>query len=67
MGEVYRARRADFQYHKEVTIKLVRAGFDSRFTLARFKPERQVLADWTTPTSVAYSMAAPLTRASPTS
>lgn len=45
MGEVYRARRADLQYQKEVAIKLVRAGFDSRFTLARFKAERQVLAN----------------------
>ena len=44
MGEVYRAVRADGQYDKEVAIKLVRDGFDSRFTLARFKAERQILA-----------------------
>jgi eukaryotic-like serine/threonine-protein kinase len=44
MGEVYRAVRADDQYQKQVAIKLVRGGFDSRFTLARFKAERQILA-----------------------
>lgn len=44
MGEVYRAFRADDQYRKEVAIKLVRAGQDSRLVLARFKNERQVLA-----------------------
>lgn len=44
MGEVYRAFRADEQYHKQVAIKLVRAGQDSRFVVARFKNERQVLA-----------------------
>jgi len=45
MGEVYRAGRADDQYHKQVAIKLVRGGFDSRFTLGRFKAERQILAN----------------------
>jgi eukaryotic-like serine/threonine-protein kinase len=44
MGEVYRAVRADDQYHKQVAIKLVRAGEDSRFVIDRFKNERQVLA-----------------------
>ena len=44
MGEVYRAFRADDQYKKEVAIKLVRAGQDSKFVVARFKNERQVLA-----------------------
>ena len=44
MGEVYRAVRADDQYKKEVAIKLVRAGQDSRFVVARFRNERQVLA-----------------------
>ena len=44
MGEVYRAFRADDQYKKEVAIKLVRAGQDSSFVIARFKHERQVLA-----------------------
>lgn len=45
MGEVYRARRADAQYEKEVAIKLVRAGYDTRYVLDRFRAERQILAD----------------------
>jgi eukaryotic-like serine/threonine-protein kinase len=45
MGEVYRAVRADDQYRKQVAIKVVRVGFDSRFTLARFRAERQILAN----------------------
>ena len=45
MGEVYRAVRADDQYQKQVAIKVVRGGFDSRFTLARLKAERQILAN----------------------
>jgi serine/threonine protein kinase len=45
MGEVYRAVRADDEYQMQVAIKLVRGGFDSRFTLARFKAERQILAN----------------------
>jgi eukaryotic-like serine/threonine-protein kinase len=44
MGEVWRARRADTQYEKQVAIKLVRAGYDSAFVLQRFKAERQILA-----------------------
>jgi serine/threonine protein kinase/tetratricopeptide (TPR) repeat protein len=44
MGEVYRAFRADDQYRKQVAIKLVREGQDTRFVVARFKNERQVLA-----------------------
>jgi serine/threonine protein kinase len=44
MGEVYRAVRADDQYHKQVAIKLVRSGQDSSFVLGRFKNERQILA-----------------------
>ncbi len=44
MGEVYRAFRADDQYRKEVALKVVRAGQDSKFVVARFKNERQVLA-----------------------
>lgn len=44
MGQVYRAFRADDQYKKEVAVKLVRAGQDSKFVIARFKNERQVLA-----------------------
>jgi eukaryotic-like serine/threonine-protein kinase len=45
MGEVYRAFRADDQYSKEVAIKLVAAGQDSKFVVSRFKNERQVLAN----------------------
>jgi serine/threonine protein kinase len=45
MGEVYRAFRADDQYKKEVAIKLVRTGQDSTYVVARFKNERQVLAN----------------------
>lgn len=44
MGEVYRASRIDGQYEKEVAIKLVRVGFDSRFLIERFLHERQILA-----------------------
>jgi len=44
MGEVYRAFRADDQYRKEVAVKLVRAGEDSKFIVSRFKSERQLLA-----------------------
>jgi serine/threonine protein kinase len=44
MGEVYRALRADDQYSKQVAIKLVRAGHDSKAVLQRFKNERQILA-----------------------
>jgi len=44
MGEVYRAFRADDQFCKEVAIKLVRSGEDSRFVVSRFKSERQLLA-----------------------
>ncbi len=45
MGDVYRARRADEQYQKEVAIKVVRAGFDTGYVLERFRAERQILAD----------------------
>lgn len=44
MGEVYRAFRADDQYRKEVAIKMICAGQDSKFVVARFKNERQALA-----------------------
>lgn len=45
MGEVYRARRADAAYDKEVAIKLVRTGFDSAHVVERFRGERQILDD----------------------
>ena len=44
MGEVYRAVRADGHFHKEVALKLVRGGLDSRFVVERFRNERQILA-----------------------
>jgi len=44
MGEVYRARRADGQFTKEVALKLVRTGYDSAFVTDRFRTERQILA-----------------------
>ena len=44
MGAVYRAVRADDQYQKQVAIKLVRSGFETRFSQARFRSERQILA-----------------------
>ena len=44
MGEVYRALRADDQYRKQVAIKLVGAGHDSKAVVQRFKNERQILA-----------------------
>ena len=45
MGSVYRALRADDQYRKEVAIKIIRSGFDTRLALDRFLAERQILAD----------------------
>jgi eukaryotic-like serine/threonine-protein kinase len=44
MGEVYRAFRDDDQYRQQVALKVVRAGQDSGFVVARFKHERQILA-----------------------
>src|SRR5438876_2740869 len=44
MGEVYRAFRADDQYSKQVAIKLVRSGYDSKAVVQRFRNERQILA-----------------------
>jgi eukaryotic-like serine/threonine-protein kinase len=45
MASVYRALRVDHQYQKQVAIKVVRSGFDTRFALNRFKAERQILAN----------------------
>jgi len=44
MGEVYRATRADGQFEKQVAIKVVRGGFDTKSVLERFRHERQILA-----------------------
>ena len=45
MGSVYRAARADQQYKKQVAIKVVKRGLDTPFALARFRAERQILAN----------------------
>ncbi len=44
MGEVYRARRVDAQYEKEVAIKLVPTAGSASFILQRLRAERQILA-----------------------
>jgi eukaryotic-like serine/threonine-protein kinase len=44
MGEVYRARRIDAQYEKEVAIKLVPSAAAAKFILQRLRAERQILA-----------------------
>jgi serine/threonine protein kinase len=44
MGAVYRAVRDDAAFEKEVAIKLLRGGMDSRTVLRRFEQERQILA-----------------------
>src|SRR5258708_7006825 len=45
MGAVFRASRADDQYLKQVAIKLLKEGFESSYALARFRAERQILAN----------------------
>jgi eukaryotic-like serine/threonine-protein kinase len=45
MGAVFRAIRADDQYSKQVAIKLLKEGFASSYALARFRAERQILAN----------------------
>ncbi|MGE0441822.1 MAG: tetratricopeptide repeat protein [Gemmatimonadales bacterium] len=45
MGVVYEAFRADDQYRKRVAVKLVQRGLDSELTFARFRRERQILAN----------------------
>jgi len=49
MGTVYRARRADEEFHREVAIKVVSRGMNTDFVLRRFRSERQILADLTHP------------------
>lgn len=44
MGAVYLAARDDQQYQKNVAIKLVQQGHDTKFVLERFRQERQILA-----------------------
>ncbi len=45
MGGVYRARRVDAEYEKEVAIKLVPGGFQASYVLQRLRAERQILAN----------------------
>ena len=45
MGKVYRAIRIDSEYQKNVAIKIVRTGLDSEELAARFRAERQILAN----------------------
>ena len=45
MAAVFLATRADYEYQKQVAIKLVQPGLDSRELLSRFRNERQTLAD----------------------
>jgi Tol biopolymer transport system component len=44
MGSVYRARRADQVFDKEVAIKVVRRGMDLEYVLRHFRLERQIMA-----------------------
>jgi len=45
MGTVYLAVRADDEFHKQVAIKVVKKGMDTRAMLERFRYERQILAN----------------------
>jgi serine/threonine protein kinase len=45
MGAVYLAERADDAYHKKVAIKFVGAGWTAPLVHARFREERQILAN----------------------
>lgn len=45
MGTVYLARRDDAEFQKQVAIKIVRRGMDTEDVLARFRWERQILAN----------------------
>jgi eukaryotic-like serine/threonine-protein kinase len=45
MGVVYRGVRDDREYHKEVAIKLIKHGMDTELIVARFRNERQILAN----------------------
>ncbi len=45
MGAVYLGVRDDDQYQKEVAVKLLKRGMDTDFMLARFRQERQILAN----------------------
>ncbi len=45
MGTVYLAKRSDEQYEQQVAMKVVRRGMDTEEILARFRQERQILAN----------------------
>ncbi|MDZ7720150.1 MAG: tetratricopeptide repeat protein [Balneolaceae bacterium] len=45
MGSVYKAKRTDGAYEKEVAFKLLRRGMDTPANIARFKRERNILAN----------------------
>ena len=45
MGTVYLAERGDAQYLQQVAIKILKIGMDSDFLIARFRQERQILAN----------------------
>ena len=49
MGAVYSAVRADGQYHQKVALKIVRADLGAQLTAARFRNERQILANLSHP------------------
>jgi serine/threonine protein kinase len=44
MSEVFRAIRDDDEYQKDVAVKVLREGYDTRSLLGRFKVEKQILA-----------------------
>ena len=44
MGSVFLAERADDEFQKQVAIKVIRRGMDSEDLIARFREERQILA-----------------------
>lgn len=45
MGVVYRAKRIDAAFESQVALKILKRGMDTRAIVARFKNERQILAD----------------------
>jgi serine/threonine protein kinase len=45
MGSVYLAIRDDDHFRKDVALKLLKRGMDTDFMLARFRQERQILAN----------------------
>ena len=44
MSEVFKAVRDDDEYQKDVAVKVLRRGYDTRSLLGRFKVETQILA-----------------------